>query len=80
MNKSGVRKSEIIVLTVGIIIVTGWHIARARFPAEMSGPNIGAGAVLGLGYLLILGGLAVIVGTIVSARRHRGRELVSGPC
>jgi len=73
LHKSGVRKVEIIVLTVGIIIVVGWYIARARFPAQMGGPNIGAGAVLIVGYVLMLGGLGVVVGTIVAERRRRRR-------
>lgn len=73
MNKSGVHKGEIIVLLVGTLIVVGWYVARALFPAEMGGPNIGAGALLLLGYVLMLGGLGVVVGTIVAGRRGRRR-------
>jgi len=65
---------EVIVLLVGGFIVAAWYVARARFPAEMGGPNIGAGAVLILGYILMLGGLGVVVGTIVAGRRGRRRR------
>ena len=73
LHKSGVRKGEIIVLTIGVVIVAGWYVARARFPAQMGGPNIGAGAVLIVGYVLVLGGLAVVVGNFVAEHRRRGR-------
>ena len=73
LKKSDVRKGEVVVMVVGCVIVLGWYIARARWPAEMGGPNIGVGVVLILGYVLMLGALGVVVGTIVAERRSRRR-------